>query len=162
MEISSCSVEESESDSTAVAVFEIPRSELDAFYQREQEFRFVDVLPHHPDHQPMENTGILCAGWADDATFFQEKGIESMAALGDHWTKWELDQIWRDDVYPCRLYLKHCLLAAKNLGLNVYNNFLDHSYLADRTTTLRSYLESMENNIFAEISPPELAERYNG
>lgn len=34
-----------------------------------------------------------------------------------------------DDVLPCRVYLRHCALAAQRLGPKVYDNFLDCTYL---------------------------------
>jgi hypothetical protein len=38
----------------------------------------------------------------------------------------------RNDVFPCRVYLRHCTLAAKNLSSLAYTSFLDDTYLADR------------------------------
>ena len=32
-------------------------------------------------------------------------------------------------VLPCRLYLRHCILAARNLGQEVEDNFLDYTFL---------------------------------
>ena len=32
-------------------------------------------------------------------------------------------------VLPCRLYLRHCILAARNLGREVEDNFLDYTFL---------------------------------
>ena len=37
----------------------------------------------------------------------------------------------RDDVLPCRLYLRHCVLAARGLGSSVaLDSFLDSTFLA--------------------------------
>ena len=35
----------------------------------------------------------------------------------------------RDDVLPCRAYLRHCILASKNLGQEAYDSFMDHTFL---------------------------------
>lgn len=43
----------------------------------------------------------------------------------------------RDDILPCRVYLRHCVLAAKACGEVAYASFLDQTYLADRKTTIR-------------------------
>ncbi|WJX23487.1 hypothetical protein P8452_12691 [Trifolium repens] len=72
------------------------------------------------------------------------------------------DKIWRDDVFPCRVYLRHCVLAAKNLGDTAYNNFLDHTYLGDRKTTIREYLANTGSGIMEEEPPESLKFRYGG
>jgi len=72
-----------------------------------------------------------------------------------------IDKVWRDDVLPCRPYLRHCVLAAKKLSDDISNNFLDHTYLADRKTTIRQYLEQ-KPDIMTELPPENLRERYNG
>ncbi|KAK3016351.1 hypothetical protein RJ639_005735, partial [Escallonia herrerae] len=45
--------------------------------------------------------------------------------------------------------------TAKNLGDAVYNNFLDHTFLGDRCTTIRDYLATTGSSIMDE-EPPEL------
>lgn len=72
----------------------------------------------------------------------------------------------RDDVLPCRIYLRHCVLAAKKLSEQssseaAYNSFLDDTYLADRVTTVRTYI-AQHPDIMNEEPPPELAARYSG
>jgi len=67
----------------------------------------------------------------------------------------------RDDILPCRTYLRHCVLAAEHLSPAAHASFLDHTYLADRTTTIREHLR-FNPGIMAELPPPELAERYCG
>lgn len=54
------------------------------------------------------------------------------------------------------------VLAAKSLGDEVYNNFLDHTYLADRRTTIRQYFEKVGTNIMEEEPPESLKTRYGG
>ena len=39
------------------------------------------------------------------------------------------DIIRRDDVLPCRAYLRHCVLAAQNLGGEALESFLDNTFL---------------------------------
>ena len=64
-------------------------------------------------------------------------------------------------ILPCRLYLRHCVLAAQNLGPEAYDNFLDSTFLADRSTSIRAYLDA-NDSIMTEDVPPELLERYGG
>lgn len=53
-------------------------------------------------------------------------------------------------------------MAAKNLGDEAYNNFLDHTYLGDRKTTIRKYLASKGSGIMEEEPPEPLKTRYGG
>ena len=75
-----------------------------------------------------------------------------------------LTSIWDSpgEIYPCRLYLRHCLLAAQNLSTEVYENFLDTTYLYDRKSKLRKYVEDNYKMIMNEQPSEELGERYNG
>ena len=54
------------------------------------------------------------------------------------------------------------VLAAKNLGDEAYSNFLDHTYLADRQTTIRQYLATTGAGIMEEEPPESLKIRYGG
>lgn len=54
------------------------------------------------------------------------------------------------------------VLAAKNLGNEAYENFLDHTYLADRKTTLGKYLATEGSGIMEEEPPELLKVRYGG
>ena len=53
------------------------------------------------------------------------------------------------------------VLAAQNLGPKAYRSFLDETFLADRVTTIRQYLDS-DPSIMKELPPPSLADRYGG
>ena len=48
-----------------------------------------------------------------------------------------LTRVWGGDVLPCRVYLRHCYLAAKAWGGEVLDSFLDETVLVDRQTTIR-------------------------
>lgn len=67
----------------------------------------------------------------------------------------------RDDVLPCRVYLRHCVLAAQKLGPSAHESFLDHTYLADRQTTIRQHLKA-DPSIMTEEPPESIANRYSG
>ncbi|KAL1184228.1 hypothetical protein E1A91_A01G030400v1 [Gossypium mustelinum] len=54
-EISSLSVEPCEGETLIVTVFEIQKSEIPAFMERELEFRFLAVLPETLDREPFAN-----------------------------------------------------------------------------------------------------------
>jgi hypothetical protein len=54
------------------------------------------------------------------------------------------------------------VLAAKNLGEPAYSNFLDHTYLGDRKTTIREYLDTTGAGVMEEEPPESLKSRYSG
>ena len=64
-------------------------------------------------------------------------------------------------VRPCAVYLRHCVLAAERMGAACLASFLDETYLIDRTTTIRQYLEQ-HPEIMSTPPPLALAERYGG
>lgn len=72
-----------------------------------------------------------------------------------------VSSVWRSDVLPCRVYLRHCVLAAQGLCQEAYASFLDGTYLADRHTTVRQWLER-HPEIMDELPPPDLLGRYSG
>jgi hypothetical protein len=55
------------------------------------------------------------------------------------------------------------VLAAKNLGMDAYDSFLDHTYLGDRKTTIRKYFEAgLGVGVMDELPPEAWKERYSG
>ncbi|XP_010551082.1 PREDICTED: uncharacterized protein LOC104821787 [Tarenaya hassleriana] len=160
-EISSLSVEPCEGESLVVTVFEITKIEIPAFIQRELEFRFLAVLPETLEGEPFMNPAVLCARYSDEE-FFQVRCKGSKEAYFQHYGRHNIEKIWRDDILPCRVYLRHCVLAAKNVEERAYNNFMDHTYLGDRKTTIREYLATKGNGIMEEEPPEALKSRYGG
>jgi hypothetical protein len=77
------------------------------------------------------------------------------------WTVHGINSVWSNDVLPCRVYLRHCVLAAKGFCPEAHDSFLDNTYLADRVTTIRQYLQQ-HPEILDELPPPELVGRYSG
>ncbi|WVZ20308.1 hypothetical protein V8G54_007630 [Vigna mungo] len=160
-EISSLSVEPCEGETLVVTVFEIRKSEIPDFIKREVEFRFLAVLPETLDGHAFDFPAVLCARYSDEE-FFNIRCKGNKEIYFQQYGRWNIDKIWRDDVLPCRVYLRHCVLAAKNLGETAYNNFLDHTYLADRKTTIREYLATTGSGIMEEQPPESLKHRYGG
>ncbi|MED6211243.1 hypothetical protein PIB30_071829 [Stylosanthes scabra] len=161
MEISSLSVEPCEGETLIVTVFEIRKSEIPDFIKREVEFRFLAVLPETLDGKPFDFPAVLCTRYSDEE-FLNIRCKGSKEVYFQQYGRWNIDKIWRDDVFPCRVYLRHCVLAAKNLGDTAYDNFLDHTYLADRKTTIREYLATTGSGIMEEEPPESLKYRYGG
>lgn len=165
-EISSLSVEPHADSEIVVTLFEIDAGNPDvirAFIQREHEFRFCAVVTHQVNRSngspaKEDRPAVICARNTDE-------NYRQTRCPPEEWErrygKHGLTSIWRDDVLPCRVYLRHCVLAATKLGSIAEASFLDGTVLADRTTTVREWLEK-NPEIMDELPPPSLAQRYAG
>ncbi|KAJ3696369.1 hypothetical protein LUZ61_000074 [Rhynchospora tenuis] len=160
-EISSLSVEPCQHEFLIVTVFEINIQEVPSFIKREEEFRFLAVFPQGLDGTPFPNRAVLCARYSDEE-YFQVRCQGSKEIYHERYGQYNIHKIWRDDILPCRVYLRHCVLAAKNLGEPAYSNFLDHTYISDRKTTIRQYLATDGAGIMDEEPPESLKTRYGG
>jgi hypothetical protein len=119
------------------------------------------VVPEGLDGVLFTNQAVVCARYSDEE-YFKERCQGSKEIYNQRYGRFNIDKIWRDDILPCRLYLRHCVLAAKNLGEPAYSNFLDHTYLGDRKTTIREYLDTTGAGIMEEEPPESLKSRYSG
>lgn len=160
-EISSLSVEPCDGESLIITIFEITRSEIPSFIEREHEFRFLAVVPETINGLFYTNPAVLCARYNDEE-YFQNRCKGNQEIFFQRYGRYGIQKIWRDDILPCRVYLRHCVLAADNLGDLVYDNFVDHTFLADRKTTIRDYLATTGSGIMEEEPPRPLKIRYGG
>ncbi|PIN08801.1 hypothetical protein CDL12_18620 [Handroanthus impetiginosus] len=160
-EISSLSVEPCESETLVVTTFEIQRSEIPSYIEREHEFRFLAVTPETFNGLLYTTPSVLCARYSDEE-YFQNRCKGSEEIFFQRYGRYGIQKIWMDDILPCRVYLRHCVLAAKNLSDAAYDNFLDHTFLGDRKTTIRKYLATTGSGIMEEEPPEELKHRYGG
>ncbi|TMX02986.1 hypothetical protein EJD97_018803 [Solanum chilense] len=160
-EISSLSVEPCEGETLIVTIFEIQRSEIPAFIEREHEFRFLAVIPETLNDLFYVNPAVICARYSDEE-YLKNRCKGDKEIFFQRYGRYNIDKIWRDDIFPCRVYLRHCVLAAQNLGNLAYDNFLDHTFLGDRRTTIREYLSTTGSGIMEEEPPELLKQRYGG
>ncbi|XP_058083083.1 uncharacterized protein LOC131231024 [Magnolia sinica] len=160
-EISSLSVEPCQRETLVITVFDIKISEVPSFIEREHEFRFLAVVPEEMNGEPFTRPAVLCARYSDEE-YFHVRCKGSKEIFFQRYGRLNIQKIWRDDILPCRVYLRHCVLAAKNLGEAAYENFLDHTFLADRKTTIRQYLYTTGSGIMEEEPPEALKSRYGG
>nr|CAB3461727.1 unnamed protein product [Digitaria exilis] len=131
------------------------------FFERGIAVEATKVVPEGLDGVPFTNRAVVCARYSDEE-YFQERCQGSKEIYYQRYGRYNIDKIWRDDILPCRLYLRHCVLAAKNLGEPAYSNFLDQTYLGDRKTTIREYLATTGAGIMEEEPPESLKSRYGG
>ncbi|XP_058758015.1 uncharacterized protein LOC131631239 [Vicia villosa] len=138
-----------------------PKTQIPAFIKREREYRLLAVFPESLDGKPFPNPAVICASYTDEE-FCKNKCSEGKETYFQPYGEYNVHKIWRDDVLPCRVYLRHCVLAAKSLGDEAYSNFLDHTFIADRKTTIRQYFETVGTGIMEEEPPESLKARYGG
>jgi hypothetical protein len=149
------------------AVFEVSNSGMmengipsQAFLEREEEFNIITV-PFVDLTTGNEANGILCARGSDEE-FLKRWGQDH---FDKDYAQYGIQTIWNWDetsgLKPCAIYLRHCTLAAKKMGAECYNSFLDETFLVDRKTTIRSYLSDTPQ-VMSTIPPPDLAVRYGG
>ena len=116
-------------------------------------------VPHIPPPRPPHTLAkVLCAKYTDEE--YKARRCPP-AEFESRWAVHGVTRVWRDDVLPCRVYLRHCVLAARGFCPEAHNNFLDATFLADRVTTMRTYLQ-LKPEILDEQPPPELLARYSG
>lgn len=108
-----------------------------------------------------KKVGILCCASTDEK-YIKQWGTQRFE---NNYKKYNIDTIWNwkknSGLRPCGPYLRHCVLASMKMGNVCYDSFLDDTYLVDRVTTVRSYLE--DHPVVMDTLPPEsLRERYGG
>mmetsp|Transcript_5545 Transcript_5545/g.12123 ORF Transcript_5545/g.12123 Transcript_5545/m.12123 type:complete len:333 (+) Transcript_5545:55-1053(+) len=126
------------------------------------------------DKPMVAKKGVICRRSTDEAYLAQW----GQAHWENQYSKYGVKTIWnweRDSgLKPCPVYLRHCVLASWNCenaknghwtsegaGGVCYSSFLDDTYLVDRKTTVRNYLEQYPSVM--ETEPPvSLRERYSG
>jgi hypothetical protein len=164
--------EEKDSDGNIIKRGRAPKP-TGEFLEREEEFDIVQVEFVELNSTTIETvtnrqtTGVLCTRFTDEG-YIKRWGMER---FNQHYTKYGIDTIWgykkHSEIRPCRVYLRHCYLAAKSMGPICLNSFLDETFLCDRTTTIRQYLEKNQNENYKliiqnTIPPPGFEERYSG
>jgi len=140
-EVAACAAFPGDSeDRLAVALFDIPASELQAYLERESRYEFTVVNCLEADSSGIRKA-IMCVApfdrWAVACPIREQGPLHDAGCW--HWYSGPL---WRKDVLPSAPYLHLCLRAAA--AFDVLDEFLDASYLADGCTTLRSYLRSLD------------------
>ena len=131
-----------------------------AYELREEEFDVISVPYDTLDGAPA-GEGLLCAQWTDEG--YREKYGD--AVYEERYGKYGVQQIWgwpRDcGATPCPVYLRHCVLAAEKAGSIASDSFLDETWLVDRETTVREFLQA-HPEVMSTRPPPELEGRYSG
>lgn len=146
MEVASCFMEPAENCDIIGVTFDIPEDEWPSMRQREIDYRCREVKYTSLDGQDA-GEALTFFGFRSEHEFMANKSDEDKAFLKERRLGYEGD-IYRDDVLPAESYLEKCFRAYRSAGEEAYENFLDSSFLADRQTTLRTYLTAKGVDIF--------------
>jgi len=136
LHLASCSTQPSPQNTIICSQFECTEAEYVALFEREHRFNWVEVATLQGEER---SQALMCTGSTDEYYRLQKCASEQeyQERVGQYYS----GKLWRDDILPFPRYLSFCLKAAASQGEEVLNNFLDHSYLADGVTTIRTYLE---------------------
>lgn len=140
IKISTCTTQQDKRYEIICTLFECNEDEFLDIYEREHGFKWVYV---NCEEENSATKARICTEYNDEE-YFLNKCItyrEYYRRVEQYYT----GKIWRDDILPYPRYLKHCLKAAHDHGEEVFNNFIDTSFLANGKTTIRSYLESNQD-----------------
>jgi hypothetical protein len=152
------------------SIFEVPNNDMmsngvpsAAFVEREEEFKIIEV-PYvdfqNPD-QDESKKAILCTSSTNEA-YLEQWGSERFEK---NYGQYGVSRIWgwerSSGLRPCAVYLRHCYLASKSMGSQCFDSFLDETFLVDRETTVREYVERYPE-VLGTTPPPELVGRYSG
>ncbi|KAK2990304.1 hypothetical protein RJ640_014756 [Escallonia rubra] len=141
------------------------------FFDRGIAIAETKVLPEALDGKQYTSPAVLCARYSDEE-YFQNRCKDTAGAVCYQEAKRSISNVTDDMTFTRSGETISCLavfifgtgdvLAAKNLGDAVYNNFLDHTFLGDRCTTIREYLATTGSSIMDEEPPELLKIRYGG
>ncbi|XLS89719.1 hypothetical protein HN51_065727 [Arachis hypogaea] len=73
MEVAALSVEPCESETIIVTVFEIKKTEIPAYIEREREYRFLAVFPESLDGEPFTNPAVCDSNLTSLVIFYYLK-----------------------------------------------------------------------------------------
>lgn len=130
-----------QNSATLITLFEIDKEDYPAFARREVDYD-LRCVQYSELETGQKGQGIACCGFENDAEFHAYLAFHPIQKERHEVRRAELykGRVWRKDILPRPKYLALCLEAARALGKNYVENILNHTYLADRRTTLASYL----------------------
>lgn len=116
--------------------FDVDEEDFLAMFEREHHYRWVEVTCEEGDGST--TIGRLCAEWSDEDYRLNRcvTRAEYERRVGRRYD----GPLWRDDIRPSPPYLDACLEAARALGPDVHEDFLETTFLADGRRSLRVWL----------------------
>ena len=140
MEVASCFLEDMAGHDTIGVCFDIPVDEWPLMRAREIDYdcrkiEIFDLKGNSKGH------AITFYGFDNDDAFMSQLNDGDHEYLRSRRGHYQ-GNMYRDGIYPGEDYLQKCFRAHHQSGALLRENFLDHSLLSDRTTTMRAYLDT--------------------
>ena len=133
--------------------FELDDADFDTYVKHEFRYHLKAVEVNALGHNERFDA-IMCYENVD-------QNIDvSLIGLKDIWQLYEMystPSFWHTPHLPAKAYLEHCIASARDINAAVLNNFLDTSFLHDRTTSIRSFLELNELDIETYVKRAQLS-----
>ena len=131
-------------------IFEIPHVELAGYLEREHRYKPVEVKVWDCAQESYVTALTVVENMdADYKSSLKGGDAEYFERVGKYYS----ESLWeRTDIFPMKKYMLNCAFAANLLGgIEWVNNYLDNTYLSDRSTTLRSYFISKRNSTDEDV-----------
>ena len=117
--------------------FEVPDAAMPALFEREHRYRWAMAQTTALDGADARPARITTAITDED---YRLNKCVTEAEYHRRVGRYYAGRIRRDDVLPFPTYLAHVVRALKGVSDEVYEDFLDTTWLADGETRLRAYL----------------------
>lgn len=130
-----------------ISLFEIKRADYAAFVRREGEYdlKYLECV----DENGRPDQGIACCVFETNEEFIDF--LETAPIQREHYYETTYPAykgpIWRKDVLPRPKYLAFVLEISKKLGDVYVENMLEASFLADETTSIKTYLQDCHEDL---------------
>lgn len=120
-------------------LFEIDAAELDGYLLREHRYKVCEVEVFDYQNEKLVHATTVIS--QSDEEYYAKLPRES-PEYEDMVGRWYSGTLWgRSDILPMKSYMINCVIAAYHLGDKQWlDNMLDGTFLADNTTSLRSYM----------------------
>ena len=136
LQLASCATQANAENQIICTQFECSEADFADLFEREHRFEWVEVETIAIDGA--RSVGRMCTQSSDQ--FYRTQKCQSESEYHNRVGQYYDGLLWRDDILPYPRYLAFCLQAAHSQGQRVLDNFLDHSYLADGVTPIRTYI----------------------
>ncbi|WP_031550203.1 hypothetical protein [Parvularcula oceani] len=135
-DIAACSTRAEPGFEMTCCRFECDDEDFLALYEREHRYRWVMV--DTVDAEGRVTPARMTTGTTDEDYRLNKCVTEDeyYRRVGQYYP----GRLWRDDVLPFPTYLSHILRAVRSVSDEVYQDFLDTSFLADGETSIRDYI----------------------
>ena len=114
-----------------------------AFFANRSAYEVAKSMVYKGDEPLVNVTAKMCTRSTDREYRMRQRKAQLPDTELHRLQRFGMNRMWRNDIFPSDLVLQMCLMAAAQLGGDeAVQNFLDETVLADRTTSVRSYVQS--------------------